>query len=68
MKKKKQVHARRTPPEGMSPLKETAKRVGYCILHLQRLCAAGKVPHLRRGHDYFFSPADEAAILGKGVK
>jgi hypothetical protein len=57
--------AKRTIPKGMSPLKETALRVGYCVLHLQRLCKANKVPHTRRSHDYFFSPADEAAILGR---
>lgn len=65
---KKKHYAHRTPPEGMSPLKDTAKRVGYCVLHLQRLCKAKKVPHMRRGHDYFFSPADEAIILGGEMK
>lgn len=54
-----------TAPEGMFTLKETAAKTGYTILHLQRLCAAGKVPHVRRGKYYFFSPADVDAIIGR---
>ena len=51
-------------PVGFVSTKEAAELLGYSVLHLQRLCAAGKVPHLRRGRAYFFSQQHLAAALG----
>ena len=45
-------------------LKEAAQHTGYTVMHLQRLCAANKVPHSRRGKFYFFTAEDIAKIVG----
>ena len=53
-----------TPPEGKMTLREAAQHTGYTVMHLQRLCAADKVPHSRRGKYYFFTAEDIAKIVG----
>lgn len=44
-------------------IKTAAKASGYCEQHLRRLCQWGRVAHIRRGYNVYFTPDQVNALF-----
>lgn len=50
-------------PKGLITVKQVAKKLSYCETHVRTLAQRGKLPAIKRGHQWFFKPEDIEAIL-----